>query len=385
VITWDLAYAAVAALTYQEFYNRFEGGASSNSHTPTDPVLDELIRATNSTSNLEAQKKAFMELQKYENENLFAIPLYYQQLFIFESNRINRKNIPYGNEQFSYDWRIIDWDIKPDKNGERVMYSNDGPVEFFVTPFVNPGSEMSLKLLFDRLIVVDENLNPKKGQLASKYSMSDDGLTIEFVLRDGITWHDGVAITPEDVKFTIEYMSKVPTLNGVAANTCKSIEGFQEYIDGQTDGISGIEINGNVITIHFSTLDPNALLTFSQWPPLPKHLLSYSDPLTPQLDSYWQAPVGSGPYKIKEVNMNDFATFVPYEGYWDKGSGNIEKIFLSPGEDNLVINAEAGRIDYAFNKSVDAAFAVEKMAHMNSIPVNIRYTRFLYVNKFPHE
>jgi peptide/nickel transport system substrate-binding protein len=215
--------------------------------------------------------------------------------------------------------------------------------------------------------------------------MSDDGLTIEFVLRDGITWHDGVAITPEDVKFTIEYMSKVPTLNGVAANTCKSIEGFQEYIDGQTDGISGIEINGNVITIHFSTLDPNALLTFSQWPPLPKHLLSYSDPLTPQLDSYWQAPVGSGPYKIKEVNMNDFATFVPYEGYWDKGSGNIEKIFLSPGEDNLVINAEAGRIDYAFNKSVDAAFAVEKMAHMNSIPVNIRYTRFLYVNKFPHE
>ena len=382
-VDWDLAYAAVAALSFHEFYNRFEGGASSNSQTPTDLILDKLIIATKSTSDLDKQKEAFIALQKYENDNLFAIPLYYQQLFVFESDRIDRKNIPYGNEQFSYDWRIIDWDIKPNEAGERILYSNNGPVEFFQNPFVNPGSDITLKLLFDRLIVVDENLNPKKGQLASSYSVSNDGLTIDFKMRDKITWHDGVPISPEDVKFTIEYMSKVPTLNGVAANTCKCIEGYQEYIDGNADSIEGIKINGNVVTIKFSKIDPNALLTFSQWPPLPKHLLKDSDPVNAQVSPYWQAPVGSGPYKIDEVNMNDFATFIPYKGYWDEGSGNIEKIMLTPGKKNVVVNAESGRIDYAYDKGVDNAFAIEKLSSMSVHPVDIRYTRFFYVNKFP--
>ena len=77
------------------------------------------------------------------------------------------------------------------------MYKNGGPVEFFEGPFVNPATSTMpyLKLLFDRLIIADEKLNPKKGQLASEYSVSKDGLTIEFVLRDGIKWHDGVPMT----------------------------------------------------------------------------------------------------------------------------------------------------------------------------------------------
>ena len=113
---------------------------------------------------MEEQRKAFIELTKYENETLPEIPLYYQQGFIVESKRVNRKGIPYGNEQFAYDWRIIDWDVQPDKNGERILYTNGGPVEFFEGPFVNPATSTMpyLKLLFDRLIIDDEKLNPKK-------------------------------------------------------------------------------------------------------------------------------------------------------------------------------------------------------------------------------
>jgi len=35
-VDWDLAYGAIAALSMHEYYNRFMGGAASNSHTPTD-------------------------------------------------------------------------------------------------------------------------------------------------------------------------------------------------------------------------------------------------------------------------------------------------------------------------------------------------------------
>lgn len=386
-VEWDMAYAGIAALTMHEYYNRFAPGASSNSHTPSDPKLAELIEATNKTANIDKQKEAFYDLQKYFNENLFAIPLYYQQVFVYQSDRVDRKGIPYGNEQFVYDWRIIDWDVEPNENGERVLYSNSGPVEFFETTFVNPGAYMPQKFLFDRLIVADENLTPKKGQLASEYNVSEDGKTIEFVLRDGIKWHDGEPITPEDVRFTVEYSARVPQLNSVASKTYSSLKGYQEYIDGEAEHISGIKIDGKKITFEFAELDPNALLTFSQWPPLPKHLLKDSDPIEAQRAEYWQAPVGSGPFRIEEVSMNDYATFVPFEDYWDEGTGNIEKIQLYPSgesDPSIVVNAESGRVDYAYSKSVTDAEAVENIDFMEVHPVDIRYTRLFYVNKFPH-
>ncbi|MCH4887510.1 peptide ABC transporter substrate-binding protein [Acidaminobacter sp. JC074] len=387
-VDWDLAYAGNAALAMHEYYNRYQTGVASNSHTPGDEELDALIEATNATANIQAQMEAFKALQKYENANLFSIPLYYQQVFVYENSRIDRKGVPYGNEQFAYDWRIIDWNIEPDANGDKTMYSNSGPIEFFEAPFVNPSYSMPNKFLFDRLIVADGNLTPSKGQLAESYTVSEDGLTVEFVLRDGVTWHDGTPFTAEDVQFTVEYSSKVPQLNTMAHTTYSSLEGFEAYIDGSADSISGITIDGNKVTFKFAKLDPNALMTFSQWPPLPKHLLKDTDPVQTQQSSFWQSPVGTGPFMVDEVNMNDYATFVPYEGYWEEGTGDIEKIQLYPSGDsdaNIVINAESGRLDYGFNKSVADAKAVESIDFMTVHPVDIRYTRLFYVNKFERE
>jgi peptide/nickel transport system substrate-binding protein len=386
-VKWDLAYAANAALAVHEYYNRFKGGATSNSNQPTDEKLDELIAATNATADVDKQKAAFYELQKYFNEELFAIPLYYQQVFVYKNNRVDRKGIPYGNEQYAYDSRMIDWDVESNKNGEYILYSNRGPAEYFDEMSVNPSLTNPNKFLFDRLVIADDNLSPKKGQLASEYTVSEDGKIITFVLRKGVTWHDGEPFTAEDVKFTVEYLSKIPTLNAVPGQTYSSLEGYDDYINGNSDEISGIVIDGNKVTFNFTKVAPNALLTFSQWALLPKHLLKGSDPLRPQQDPYWQAPVGTGPFKIDKVNMNDYATFTRYEGYWDKtGTGNIEIIQLYPSGDsdpNIVVNAEAGKLDYGFSKSVEEAKAIEKMKNMEVVPVNIRYTRMFYVNKFP--
>ena len=35
-----------------------------------------------------------------------------------------------------------------------------------------------------------------------------DDTTIEVTLRQGMTWHDGESVTPEDVKFTWDYATK---------------------------------------------------------------------------------------------------------------------------------------------------------------------------------
>ena len=52
---------------------------------------------------------------------------------------------------------------------------------------------------------------------------------------------------------------------------------------------------------------------------------------------------------------------------------------------NLVKNAAAGQVDYAYTKSVEDVLALEGMDNMVVTPVEVRYTRVLYVNKFPHQ
>ena len=52
---------------------------------------------------------------------------------------------------------------------------------------------------------------------------------------------------------------------------------------------------------------------------------------------------------------------------------------------NLVKNASAGRIDYAWSKSTDDAKAIGELDNMTVNNANIRYTRCFYINQFPHE
>lgn len=51
-------------------------------------------------------------------------------------------------------------------------------------------------MIYDMLIGLDSDLNPQP-QMAD-WEISEDGLTYTFTLRDGLTWHDGSAVTADD-------------------------------------------------------------------------------------------------------------------------------------------------------------------------------------------
>merc|ERR1711991_506104 len=155
--------------------------------------------------------------------------------------------------------------------------------------------------------------------------------------------------------WNIELALKVPTLMPIMKNTFKSIEGAESYIAGSASSVSGIKVNGNKLTLQFSKVDPNVLLTFSQFAPLPrKH--------------------------VKEVQMNDYVVFTPFDDYHE-GRARIDEIIASPSDDNdanLVKNATAGRMDYGFTKNVADVKSLEAMSHMTVLPQNIPYTRMIW-------
>lgn len=267
-----------------------------------------------------------------------------------------------------------------------VLYSNGGPTEFFETPWLNPGTYMYNKVLYSHLLFADENLAPISGEgdLAKSYEMSEDGKTLSFVLRDGITWHDGEAITAEEVQWNIEYALKTTVLNSVFRSTFSAIEGTDAYLAGSAEHISGIAINGNTITLTFAKVAPDALLTFTQFALLPEKYLKDTDPINLQQASFFQSPVGSGPFMIDTVQMNNYTILKPFDNYY--GGKADYTIHLNPSagdsDPNLVTNIKAGKLDYAYTKNIADVKALEGTEGITVDQVNVRYTRLFYLNKF---
>lgn len=268
-----------------------------------------------------------------------------------------------------------------------ILYSNGGPVEFFETPWLNPGTYMYNKVLFGRLLVADETLSPVsgEGELAKAYELSEDGKTLVFELRDQIFWHDGEPITAEDIKWSIEYSLKTTVLNSVFRSTFESIEGAKAFENGSAEQITGITVDGNKITLVFDQVAPDALLTFTQFAPLPRKYLENVDPVTLQQASYFQSPVGSGPFMVDEVQMNNYTTLKPFDQYF--GGTASYTIHLNPSagdsDANFVTNAKAGKLDYAYTKNIADVRALEGTPGLTIDTVNVRYTRLFYLNKFP--
>ena len=110
-VDFDLCYGATAALSMHEYYDRYQTGAALNSHTPGTEELDKLIEATNKTIDAQEQREAFFNLQKYENEELFVLPLYYQPIYVITSDKIQGMPEKLGNPQFNYKWDIHKWTL----------------------------------------------------------------------------------------------------------------------------------------------------------------------------------------------------------------------------------------------------------------------------------
>lgn len=271
------------------------------------------------------------------------------------------------------------------EEADQTLYTNSGPLEFFTQPWLNPGQYMTQKVLWDTLIGCDADMQPTDGRLAETYEMSEDGLTLTFVMRDGITWHDGEAITADDVKWSIEYSFGTGVVNSVFQDTFKAIEGCTEFLAGEAEEITGIAVDGTTITITFEKVAQDALLTFSQFAPLPQHLLADVDPLQFQQAEYFQNPVGSGPFRVGEVQMGNYCVLEPFEGYWDGvASFNIQCAASSAEADaNLVTNAQAGKIDYAYTKTFTDTQSLADSEMVKVDTVDVKYTRLFWLNKFP--
>ena len=369
-VDWDICFAGTNALTLGEFYNRHHSTAANNSTVLWNDELDALIDTAKVAVTTEQQKAAYDAIQQYENANATVIPLFYIPSWVVTSDKLDMAGNKPGNDQFVYQKNILDWNIDRE---DKTLYTNNGAVNALEHPATNPALFWHQEVVFERLLNADASLTPTDGLLAESFEVSEDGKTITFTIRDGVVWHDGTPFTAEDVKWTFEYYVTVPGANTVMTDVIN-------------DAASIEIVDGNKVVFTFNNPQPNALTVFSQFAIMPKHLLENVAPENFAADTFWQKPIGTGPFKVETVKLGEYTTLVRNADYYNPGTGNIEKIYMYPstdaGDTNLIVNAEAGKIDYAFCKDSAQAQQLMAMEGYTVETVNVTFPRYIFVNMF---
>jgi len=212
----------------------------------------------------------------------------------------------------------------------------------------------TLRLIYDKLLRLGPDLEPQPSA-AESFTVVDDQ-TIDVVLREGMTFHDGEPVTPEDVKFSFDYMVE----QGIA------------YFDGFLAPLDSVELLEDG-TIRFHLKEPNSTFittTLTQIVILPEHIwgtiLDDLDLAHP--DEYENIPViGSGPYEFDYWRRGEEISMVKYDDFFRADEIDVERIsYIIYGHEEAVMGAlEMGHIDVIFDGiSTDYVPRLERMDHI---------------------
>ena len=173
--------------------------------------------------------------------------------------------------------------------------------------------------IFEGLVKADSNgnLNPA---VASEYTISDDAKVYSFTLRDGIKFHDGSAVTVEDIKYSIERNM--------------GVDGGEPLIRAYSkiDSVNIVDDTHVDIVLKEADSDFLTQLTVAIIPAANEH------PDT--------TPIGTGPYKYVSNSPQENFVVTRFDDYWGEKAYIKDVVFkIESNMDAIVMDLEGGSID----------------------------------------
>ncbi len=169
--------------------------------------------------------------------------------------------------------------------------------------------------------------------LATKWVVGKDQKTFTFTLREGVKWHDGKALTVEDVAFSFKVV-KDPSFGGV------HLLPYYEGIDSVTI------LNKKQVQFKASKTYFNNLSILAGMQIIPKHI--YKDK-TKKLS---RILIGSGPYILKKYDRGKHIILVQNPHWWGRVVKSdffrIKQITFKfiPDDNDELLRMSAGNLDF---------------------------------------
>jgi len=184
-------------------------------------------------------------------------------------------------------------------------------------------------LIFNGIIKFDKNLNIV-GDLAEKWEISEDNLTITFHLKRGVKWEDGVEFTAHDVKFGFDLITN--------PNTPTPYSG--DYMEVREFNL----LNDYTFSVTYKQPFAPALSTWGNLVVLPKHILEGQDiTKTP----FSRKPLGLGSYRLKKWTTGSSIVLEASDTYFDgKPKIDIYHMRIIPDQSTMFLELKSGGLDY---------------------------------------
>ncbi|MBR1457627.1 MAG: ABC transporter substrate-binding protein [Oscillospiraceae bacterium] len=190
--------------------------------------------------------------------------------------------------------------------------------------------------------------------VASDVSVSDDGLTYTFTLRQGVKFHNGDTVDMQDVVFSIE-RNRVAADGGAALIPALAV-------------IEDLSYDDTTLTLQLSepSLELLSYLTLAIIPA--------------DYDEQETAPVGTGPFKFVSRAAQDNMVLERFEDYWGTPA-KLDKVTFRIIEnvEGLIMGLQSGALDLVMHMtSTQTSQLSEKDFHVEVGSMNL--VQALYLN-----
>lgn len=233
-------------------------------------------------------------------------------------------------------------------------------------------------MLFRTLLMADSKYESTTPDLAKEWKKSDDGKTYEFTLKDDVKWSDGQALTAADVEFSVRLALKASVINGIFPAAFLKVEGAKDFKEDKADKVSGITVEGNKVTFKLTAPVGNFEQIMAQFYILPKHKLESENPLELNNSKFWNSPVTSGMYKVKEVSAGNFIEYDRNENY-EKAKPKFDKVVYNYISDPVLALQDGKSYFYTTNKPQEIS-QLDTVSSLTKKPIDILFYRYFIVN-----
>ncbi|KFC75990.1 Substrate-binding protein [Bosea sp. LC85] len=173
--------------------------------------------------------------------------------------------------------------------------------------------------------------------------LSEDGKSVTWKLKQGVTWHDGKPFTADDVVFTWEYAADPATA---------------AYTTGAYKDIKVEKINSHTVKVIFKEATPfwaDAFVGVAGMI-IPKHHFGeYKGAKSREAPANLK-PVGTGPYKFVDFKPGDVLTGTRNENYHVQNKPHFDTLEVKGGGDAISAARavlQTGEYDYAWDTLVE--------------------------------
>jgi len=199
--------------------------------------------------------------------------------------------------------------------------------------------------VFGGLVTIDRDLQIVP-DIAERWEISDDGTVYTFELRRGVLFHKGDRqVAASDVKYSMERALDPDTQSAVAETYLGDIVGAEEFVDGDADEVTGIEVVDNyILRITIDAPKPYFLakLTYPTGFVVDRNQVEGSTCFS---GTNWQRkPNATGPFKLKEWDLGQRIVLEPNSRY-HLGVASLGRVVYTLGGGSAITMYENDEID----------------------------------------